>query len=97
MGATARQEAMKRKPILMPPSMIKRVDKIAKKKKVSFAEVVREAVNAFDSELSESDADILEALADTLLETVKGTIKRMGEVEKKLDSTHKVLEAHCGD
>ncbi|MEA2084244.1 MAG: hypothetical protein U9O82_08400 [Thermodesulfobacteriota bacterium] len=97
MGTPARQETMLRKPILMPPSMIKKVDKIAKNKNVSFAKVVREAVNAFDSETSSDDAAILEALADTMIDAVKGTIDRINEVEKKLDVTHKILEAQSGN
>ena len=52
MSGSARQETMLRKPILMPPSMIDKVDKIARNRKVSFAEVVRETVNAFDGDLS---------------------------------------------
>ena len=96
MGA-AQHETMLRKPILMPPSMIKKVDKIAKRKKVSFAEVVREAVNSFDSEASNDDAFILEALADTMIESVKGAVKRMDEIEKKLDETHRILEAQSGN
>ena len=97
MGTSAHQETMLRKPILMPPSMIKKVDKIANNKKVSFAEVVREAVNAFDGETSSNDTDILEALADTMIDAVKGIIDRIDEVEKKMDATHKILEAQGGN
>ncbi len=96
MGETARQVAMLRKPILMPPDMIKKVDKIAKSKNASFAEVVREAVNAFDGEDLSDDAIILEALADTMIGTVEGTIDRLNDVEKKLDATHKILEPQGG-
>lgn len=97
MGEPARKEAMQRKPILMPPDMIRKVDKIAKSKNASFAGVVREAVNAFDGETSSNDTDILEALADTMIDTVKGTIDRIDEVEKKMDATHKILEAQGGN
>jgi hypothetical protein len=41
MTTPAQRETMLRKPILMPPSMIDKVDKIANERKVSFAEVVR--------------------------------------------------------
>ena len=37
MAAPVQQESMLRKPILMPPGMIKKVDKISRDKKVSFA------------------------------------------------------------
>lgn len=86
-------ETMLRKPILMPPSMIKKVDRIAKRKKVSFAEVVREAVEAFGEKTTAEDERILDALADTMIETTKNLIKKMEEIEKRLDSTHELLEA----
>lgn len=86
-------ETMLRKPILMPPSMIKKVDRIAKRKKVSFAEVVREAVEAFGEKPSSEDERILDALADTMIETTRNLMKRMDELEKRLDSTHDLLES----
>ncbi|MEW6427740.1 MAG: hypothetical protein AB1568_06870 [Thermodesulfobacteriota bacterium] len=92
--ATPQHETMQRKPVLMPPSMIRRLERIAQERKVSFAEVVREAVNAFDHKVSEGDMAILEALADTLRQTAQEVVRRMDELEKKLDSTHeKILEA----
>ncbi len=93
MDKPARQETMLRKPILMPPSMIDKVDKIANDRKVSFAEVVREAVNAFNGDLSLQDETLLEALADTMIKTTQDVVKKIDEVEKKLDETHAMLEA----
>ena len=93
MDKPARQETMLRKPILMPPSMIDKVDKIANDRKVSFAEVVREAVNAFDGDLSMHDETLLEALADTMIKTTQDVVKKIDAVEKKLDETHAMLEA----
>ena len=93
MDKPARQETMLRKPILMPPSMIDKVDKIASARKVSFAEVVREAVNAFDGDLSFQDETLLEALADTMIETTQEVVKKIDAIEKKLDETHAILEA----
>lgn len=93
MSAQAQHETMLRKPILMPPSMIKKVDGIAKQKKVSFAEVVREAVNAFSEKPSSEDELILDALADTMIQTTENLIKKMDEIEKRLDETHALLEA----
>ena len=68
MTTPAQRETMLRKPILMPPSMIAKVDKIANERKVSFAEVVRETVDAFDGDLSMEDEALLDALADTMVE-----------------------------
>lgn len=93
MSAPARQEPMKRKPILMPPSMIKEVDSIAKSKKVSFAEVVREAVSAFAGQPTTDDAALLEALAETMIQTTKSLTGQIDELEKKLDETHAILGA----
>jgi hypothetical protein len=93
MSTTARQEPMQRKPIMMPPSMIKRVDSMAKSSRVSFAEVVREAVNAFDGKPAPGDEVILEALAETMIKTTQDLIEKMDVIEKRLDDTHTLLEA----
>ena len=93
MGTSARQETMLRKPILMPPSMIKKVDKIANNKKVSFAEVVREAVNAFDGGPDIENEALLEALTDIMIKTTQEVVKKIEEAEKRLDDTHAMLEA----
>ena len=93
MGTSAHQETMLRKPILMPPSMIKKVDKIANNKKVSFAEVVREAVNAFDGDPDIENDALLEALTDTMIKTTQEVVKKIEEAEKRLDDTHAMLEA----
>jgi competence protein ComGC len=92
MSGSAQHETMLRKPILMPPSMIEKVNKIAKNKKISFAKVVREAVKAFDSETSADDTKILNALADTMIQTTQEVVKKMEEIEQRLDATHAILE-----
>ena len=93
MSPQAQRETMLRKPILMPPSMIRKVDGIARQKKVSFAEVVREAVDAFGGKTTSEKVLILDALADTMMETTDTLIKRMEEIERRLDATHAMLEA----
>jgi uncharacterized protein Yka (UPF0111/DUF47 family) len=92
MTSSAHQETMQRKPILMPPDMVSRIDKIARSRNVSFAKVVREAVDAFDEGLGSENAALLEALADTMIQTTKEIVKKIEKVEKKLDETHAVLE-----
>ncbi|BBO83876.1 ribbon-helix-helix protein, CopG family [Desulfosarcina ovata] len=92
MSAPALNETMRRKPILMPPKMIAKIDKIARDRKISFAEVVREAVNAFNDDDSAEDDALLEALAETMIETTQGVVERMDAVEKRLDETHALLE-----
>jgi chlorite dismutase len=93
MTTSAQRETMLRKPILMPPSMIDKVDKIANERKVSFAEVVREAVDAFDGDLSMEDEALLEALADTMIKTTREVVEKIDAIEKRLDETHDMLEA----
>ncbi len=93
MTTSAQRETMLRKPILMPPSMIDKVDKIANERKVSFAEVVREAVDAFDGDLSMEDEALLEALADTMIKTAREVVEKIDAIEKRLDETHAILEA----
>jgi transaldolase len=93
MTTPAQRETMLRKPILMPSSMIDKVDKIANERKVSFAEVVREAVDAFDGDLSTEDEALLEALADTMIKTAREVVEKIDAIEKRLDETHAMLEA----
>ncbi len=93
MPTSAQRETMLRKPILMPPSMIDKVDKIANERKVSFAEVVREAIDAFDGDLSMEDEALLEALADTMIKTTREVVEKIDAIEKQLDETHAMLEA----
>ncbi|OQY01390.1 MAG: hypothetical protein B6I22_14575 [Desulfobacteraceae bacterium 4572_123] len=92
MTTSAQRETMLRKPILMPPSMIDKVDKIANERKVSFAEVVREAVDAFDGDLTMEDEALLEALADTMIKTTREVVKKIDAIEERLDETHAMLE-----
>ncbi len=92
MTTPTQRETMLRKPILMPPSMIDKVDKIANERKVSFAEVVREAVDAFDGDLSMEDEALLEALADAMIKTTREVVEKIDAIEKRLDETHAILE-----
>ena len=96
MSAFVHQETMQRKPILMPPEMISRVDRIAKAKNVSFAKVVRDAVDAFDEEMTKEDESLLEALADTLIKRTKAVAEKIDETIKRLDETHALLETQNG-
>lgn len=93
MSSTERQEPMQRKPILMPSSMIAKVDSIAKNKHVSFAEVVREAVSSFSDIPTTEDEILLETLAETMIRTTAALTKQIDELEKRLDKTHAILEA----
>ena len=93
MTTPSQRETMLRKPILMPPSMIAKVDKIANTRKVSFAEVVRETVDAFDGDLSMEDEALVAVLADTMIKTTREVVEKIDAIEKRLDETHAMLEA----
>jgi hypothetical protein len=88
MAAQIQQETMQRKPILMPAGMISKVDKIARDRRVSFAEVVRAAVDAFDGDASIEDEALLETLADTLIVTTRAVVQRLDATCARLDETH---------
>lgn len=92
MVTPAQQEPMQRKPILMPSRMISKIDEIARGRNVSFAKVVREAIDAFDENLSQENTALLEALADTMIQTSKDVVKKIEAIEKKMDETHALLE-----
>jgi hypothetical protein len=93
MTTPAQRETMLRKPILMPSSMIAKVDKIANERKVSFAEVVRVAVDAFDGDLSLEVEALVVALADTMIKTTREVVEKIDDIEKRLDETHAMPEA----
>jgi predicted DNA-binding protein len=92
MATPTRHEAMQRKPILMPPEMISKVDRIARGRNVSFAEVVREAVEAFNGDVSAENNALIEALAETMIRTTQEVVNKIDAVEKRLDETHAMLE-----
>jgi hypothetical protein len=73
--------------------MIHKVDRIASGRKVSFAEIVREAVDAFDDDLSNEDEALLEVLAETMIKTSREVVEKIDAIEKRLDETHTMLEA----
>ncbi len=96
MNTPARQEAMLRKPILMPPEMISRVDRIAKARNASFAKIVRDAVDAFDETITTDDEALLEVLADTLIARTKAVAAQIDDTLRRLDETHAYMEAGRG-
>ena len=90
--ATAQQESMLRKQILMPPLMADRVQKIAKARGVSFGEIIRDAVDAFDDTFSKEDAQLLDTMAEALIASTRDTIQRIDNLMQRLDETHTMLE-----
>jgi hypothetical protein len=83
---------MQRKPILMPTNLIEKVERIAKDKNVSFAEVVRNAVDAFDDDISAEDEALLEALADEVIKSTAELIAKIDNTIKRIDETHAMIK-----
>jgi hypothetical protein len=87
---------MQRKPILMPANLIEKVERIAKDKNVSFAEVVRNAVDVFDADISTGQEALLEALADEVIKSTAGLIEKIDNTIRRIDETHAMIKGHRG-
>lgn len=83
-------DRMERKPILMPPSLIRYGDELAEQaskkenRNVSFAEIVRRALMAYEPEQSKEDEAMAEAILDSLNVSIKETVKDLKRINKKL-------------
>ena len=79
-----------RKPIMMAPSQIKLVDNLSKKasqqekRNVSFAEIVRRAVDAYELSGNDDEA-LLNSLLDEIIKTTEETVRGVRELNRKLD------------
>ena len=83
-----------RKPIMMAPSQIKLVEGLSKKasekekRTVSFAEIVRRAVDAY--ELSgDDDEELLNTLLDEIIHTTEETVREVKKLNQKLNQSSK--------
>lgn len=85
------EEAMIRKPILMPKNLVAKVDKIAKAKKVSFAKVVRDMVDTYSEDETPEESRMLEAMLDKAIESTYASVRKIETLEKRLDETHEML------
>ncbi|HHM04376.1 MAG TPA: hypothetical protein ENJ19_01360 [Gammaproteobacteria bacterium] len=90
----ALDERMERKPVLMPPDLIRKTERLAQEAKVSFAEIVRRALWDYDPGKQAENDSTLEALADALLQSIRETGDYLDKLEQKLDTTHRELEKH---
>ncbi|MGI9303565.1 MAG: hypothetical protein ACR2RB_12810 [Gammaproteobacteria bacterium] len=86
-------ERKERKHVLMEPSLIRRAEALAAKDEISFGEIVRRALLAYDPEAADDDAT-LEALAEALIVSQKETIAYLDQLDRKLDNTHARLQKH---
>ena len=81
-----------RKPIMMAPSQIELVEALSKKasekekRTVSFAEIVRRAVDAY--ELSgNDDEELLNTLLDEIIHTTEETVCEVKKLNRKLNQS----------
>ena len=86
------KQNMVRKPIMMPLELIEKVDAIAREREESFAAVVREAVDAYEPETIDTNEEaMINSALDLIVKSNLETIKKIDELEKRLDETHKIL------
>ena len=82
-----------RKPIMMAPSQIKLVEGLSKKasdkenRTVSFAEIVRRAVDAYEFS-GDDDEELLNTLLDEIIHTTEETVREVKKLNKKLEQSH---------
>ena len=81
-----------RKPIMMAPSQIKLVEGLSKKasnkekRTVSFAEIVRRAVDAYELS-SDDDEELLNTLLDEIIHTTRATVREVKKLNHKLNQS----------
>ena len=85
---------MVRKPVLMPPVLVGHVEQLAKraskeeKRPVSFAEIVRRAVNDYRPDNTDGD-EIIETVLDEIIASTRETINEVRRLNRKLDKSDK--------
>ena len=83
-----------RKPIMMAPSQIKWVEELSKKaskkekRTVSFAEIVRRAVDAYEAH-GDNDEELLNELLDEIVNMTGETVREVKKLNQKLDRSGK--------
>lgn len=88
------EEPMVRKPILMPPALIRQVEKIAKQaskkenRAVSFAEIVRRALRNYEPKAADEN-ELAEALLDSIITSTQETVAEVRRLNRKLDKSAK--------
>jgi len=88
------EEPMVRKPILMPPALIRQVEKMAKQaskeenRAVSFAEIVRRALADYEPTAA-NENELVEALLDGIITSTQETVAEVRKLNRKLDKSAK--------
>ncbi|MGI9305034.1 MAG: hypothetical protein ACR2RB_20365 [Gammaproteobacteria bacterium] len=80
---------MERKPILMPPSLIRHGEALAKQSQISFAELVRRALRAYDP--TRDEEEMLDAMAEAMHSSVKEARAAIRAARKEVKKTRQAL------
>ena len=82
---TAQTSNLIRKQFLISNSQIKKLDRIARDKGFSSAEIVRQAIEAYDPDVEMDTPELLELVAERVKEAIADTVK----TRKRLNETLK--------
>lgn len=79
---------MVRKQFLVPPSTVRRLEKLAAKRGTSASEIVRQAINSFDLNDAEAmqSSDLMELVSERLKEAIDSTRRAQRTVSRSLQA-----------
>lgn len=82
----AAPEKMVRKQFLMPPSAVKRLERLAAERGTSASEIVRQAISSYDVNDTEAmkSSDLMELVAERLKEAIESTLRAQRKVSGTL-------------
>jgi hypothetical protein len=83
----ASSEKMVRKQFLVPPSTVKRLEKLAAERGTSASEIVRQAIRSFDTSAAEAmeSPELMELVSARLKEAIKATRRAQRTVARALE------------
>ena len=90
------EKPMVRKPILMPPALVRQVEKMAKQagkeenRAVSFAEIVRRALADYKPKAA-NENELVEALLDGIITSTQETVAEVRKLNRKIAEKQKRL------
>jgi rRNA-processing protein FCF1 len=82
----AASKKMVRKQFLVPPSMVRRLERLAAARGTSASEIVRQAINSYDVNAAEAmgSDDLMELVSQHLKDAIKSTRRAQRTVAKTL-------------
>lgn len=89
---TEAAESMVRTQVHFTTSQIERGKKLAAEAGISFAELVRRAIDAYPPELTPEDEEALEALAQAVLRSKRDADEAMERAVRRLDELERGME-----